>query len=199
MSENNNPASTDPGNQDPNQDPANQGDPNQDPNSQPDPNDKGDAELGDAGKKAIKAERDARKAAEKTAQENAAKLTELEAELARLRRSNAAQKGTDLEAIKTEIRAEYAAQIAETAIKAEAKGRLNDPADALLYIKPADVNGEDAIKAAVDQLLKDKPYLGVPESGPKPWGDVGGGQRKTTEAEPKSAVERMARAYGSKG
>lgn len=152
----------------------------------------GDEELGEAGKKALKSERDARKAADK-------KAAELEAEISRLRRANAANKGTDLEAIKSEIRAEYAAQIAETAIKAEAKGRLNDPADALLYIKPADVDGEDAIKAAVDQLLKDKPYLGASESGPKPWGDVGAGQRKTTEAEPKSALERMARAYGTKG
>lgn len=156
-----------------------------------DKGDTGEDALGDAGKKAIKAERDARKVAED-------KVKEQEAELSRLRRSNAATRGTDLEAIKSEIRAEYATQLAETAIKSEAKGRLNDPADALLYIKPADVDGEEAIKAAVDQLLKDKPYLGASGSGPQPWGDVGSGHRKTPEAEPKSALERMARAYGSK-
>lgn len=151
----------------------------------------GEAELGDAGKKALKTERDARKSAEK-------KAADLEAEISRLRRANAAQKGTDVDAIKEEIRAEFTAQLAETAIKAEAKGRLQDPADALLYIKPADVAGdESAVKAAVDKLLQDKPYLAV-ESGPKPWGDVGGGQRKTSEAEPKTAYERMLRAYDSK-
>lgn len=148
-------------------------------------------ELGDAGKKALKAERDARKAAE-------SELKELKAEVSRLRRSNAAVKGTDVEAIKSEIRAEYAAQLAETAIKAEAKGRMNDPADALLYIRAADIDtsDDDAVKAAVDKLLADKPYLAV-QSGPKPWGDVGGGQRETPEPEPKSALDRMVRAYGT--
>ncbi|MFC9620271.1 hypothetical protein ACFTXM_09805 [Streptomyces sp. NPDC056930] len=148
-----------------------------------------DGELGDAGKKAIKTERDARKAAEK--ERDAA-----QAEIKRLQRSNAAVKGTDLEAIKTEIRAEFAAQLAETAIKSEAKGRLHDPSDALLYIKSAEVNGEDAIKAAVDQLLKDRPYLAAAESGARPWGDVGGGKAPSTEPEPASPQERMRRAYG---
>jgi predicted Zn-dependent protease len=150
-----------------------------------------EVDLGDAGKKALKAERDARKEADK-------KAAELEAENSRLRRSNAAVKGADVEAIKAEIRAEFAAQIAETAIKAEAKGRLHDPADALLYIKPGEAGDEEAIRAAIDQLLKDRPYLAAESGGPKPWGDVGGGQRKAPEAEPKSAYERMLRAYGSK-
>lgn len=158
---------------------------------QGDPAPEGEAELGDAGKKALKTERDARKVAEK-------KATELEAENSRLRRSNAAVKGADVEAIKAEIRAEFAAQIAETAIKAEAKGRLHDPADALLYIKPAEAGDETAIKAAIDQLLKDRPYLAAESSGPKPWGDVGGGQRKAPEAEPATPLDRLARAYGSK-
>jgi hypothetical protein len=151
----------------------------------------GEAELGDAGKKALTAERDARKTAEK-------ERDALKADNDRLRRSNAASKGTDLEAIKTEIRAEFAAQLSETAIKAEAKGRLHDPADALLYIKPDAVNGDDAIKAAVDQLLKDRPYLAAAESGAKPWGDVGGGKTPSTESEPATPEERMRRAYGSK-
>lgn len=163
------------------------------PENDPEDNDKGEgeADLGDAGKKALKAERDARKAADK-------KAAELEAENSRLRRSNAAVKGADVEAIKSEIRAEFATQLAETAIKSEAKGRLQDPADALLFIKAAEVEGEEAIKAAVDQLLKDRPYLAAESSGPKPWGDVGGGQRKTSEPEPATALERMTRAYGSK-
>jgi hypothetical protein len=155
-----------------------------------------DPDLGDAGKKALKSERDARKAAEKTAQESATKLTELEAEVKRLQRSNAAAKGTDLDAVKAEIRAEFAGQLAETAIKAEAKGRLTDPTDALLYIKAADIDtsDDDAVKTAIDQLLKDKPYLAA-ESGPKPWGDVGGGQRETAKPEPATPMDRMRNAY----
>ncbi|MFJ9318799.1 hypothetical protein [Streptomyces globisporus] len=151
----------------------------------------GEDQLGDAGKKALKTERDARKSAE-------AARDEALAEVKRLQRANAAVKGTDLEAVKAEIRAEFATQIAETAIKAEAKGRLHDPADALLYIKAAETNGEDTIKAAVDQLLKDRPYLASGESGTKPWGDVGGGKTPSTEPEPASPEDRMRRAYGTK-
>ncbi|MFF4952285.1 hypothetical protein [Streptomyces chattanoogensis] len=191
------PNTTDPGNQpnqDPTSDPVNTTDPNQDPRNTPDPTPDtkdGDDALGDAGKKALKTERDARKAAEK-------ELAELKDEVSRLRRSNAATKGTDLDAIKAEIRAEYASQLAETAIKAEAKGRLADPSDALLYIKTSDVaEGDDAIKAAIDKLLINKPYLAA-QDGRKHWGDVGGGQRTAPEPEPSSPEERMRRAYSRK-
>lgn len=177
-------------------DPAPNGDPGTDPNADPNPNDD-DSALGDAGKKALKAERDARKAAETAAKESAEKLAELEAEAARLRRSNAATKGTDLEAIKAEIRSEFAMQLTESAIRAEAKGRLADPADAFLYLKPSELKGEDAIKAAIDKLLTDKPYLAA-NSGAQPWGDVGGGQRNAPEPEPSSPEERLRRAYGRK-
>ncbi|MET8880563.1 hypothetical protein [Streptomyces rubiginosohelvolus] len=158
--------------------------------------DKGaEAELGDAGKKALTTERTARKSAEK-------ERDEALAEVKRLQRSNAAVKGTDLEAVKAEIRGEFQTQLAETAIKAEAKGRLQDPADALLYIKSADVDTSDdaAVTKAVDDLLKARPYLAKAEaeSGPKPWGEVGGGKAPSTEPEPATPEERMRRAYGSK-
>lgn len=148
--------------------------------------------LGDAGKKAIKAERDARKAAED-------RIKELEAEAARLRRSNAATKGTDLEAIKQEIRAEYTDQLRASAIRAEAKGRLSDPGDTARYpeyFKDVDASDDAAVKAAVDKLLTEKPYLAAEQTSPNRWGDVGGGQRTTPETEPTSPEERMRRAYG---
>ncbi|MGW6920843.1 hypothetical protein ACWGA9_06100 [Streptomyces sp. NPDC054950] len=152
-----------------------------------------ESQLGDAGKKALTTERDARKAAEKA-------RDEAQAEVKRLQRANAATHGHDLEAIKTEIRGEFAVQIAETSIKAEAKGRLQDAADALLHIKAVAGMDDTAIKAAVDQLLKDKPYLaaGAPEAKPgtAPWGDVGGGQPGSTEREPATPEERLRRAYG---
>jgi hypothetical protein len=154
----------------------------------------GEDQLGDAGKKALTTERTARKAAEK-------ERDEAQAEIKRLQRANAAVKGTDLEAIKAEIRGEFAVQIAESDIKAEAKGRLADASDALLYIKATAGMDDTAIKAAVDQLLKDKPYLAAqatePGTGSAPWGDVGGGKTTSAEPEPATPEERMRRAYGN--
>lgn len=143
--------------------------------------------LGDAGVKALQTEREARKAAE--------------AEVKRLQRANAAVKGTDLEAIKAEIQSEFAVTLAETSLKAEAKGRLVNPADVLLYVKAEDLKGKDdaAVSKAVDDLLKERPYLAAAD-GPGKWGDVGGGNREASEAEPVSALDRMRRGYenGSK-
>ncbi|NYI06067.1 hypothetical protein [Allostreptomyces psammosilenae] len=171
-------------------------DPSVDPEKGPDdagnePKDDPEADLGDAGKKALKAERDARKTAEK-------ERDSLKEENARLRRANAAVKGTDLEAIKAEIRSEFEGRLAEAAIRAEAKGRLNDPSDTARYpeyFTDIDASDEGAVKSAIDKLLTDKPYLAA-SSDPKPWGDVGGGPRKSSEPQPTSPVERMARAYG---
>ncbi|MEU9560356.1 hypothetical protein [Streptomyces fumanus] len=171
-------------------------DPAKDPVTDPAKDSAGDpeADLGDAGKKALKTERDARKAAEK-------ERDELQAEVKRLQRANAAVKGVDLDAIKAEIRSEFQTQLAETAIKAEAKGRLHDPADALLFIKPTDVDTSDdkAIAKAVDDLLKARPYLAKSaDSGEgKPWGDVGGGKTPSIEPEPATPEDRMRRAYGA--
>lgn len=160
-----------------------EGDPGTDP----------EAELGDAGKKALQAERTARKDAEKA-------RDEAQAEVKRLQRANAAVKGTDLEAIKADIRAEFATALAETALKAEAKGRLVNPAVVTKFVDASTLAGADEakVKAAVDDVLKEHPYLAAPESGAKPWGDVGGGKTPSTEAEPTTPEERMRRAYGKK-
>lgn len=147
---------------------------------------KAEAALGEAGKKALDTERSARKAAEK-------QVAELQAAAAK-----PAESANDLDAMKAEIRGEFAVTLAEMAIKGEAKGRLNDPADALLYLKPADLVGKDeaAIRKAVDKLLKDRPYLAAP-AGAQPWGDVGAGQRTETAPEPSTPHERLTRAYST--
>lgn len=158
------------------------------------------ADLGDAGKKALTAERDARKAAETTAKTHEATIAERDAEIKRLQRSNAAQRGTDLDAIKEEMRGEFATQLAETSLRAEAKGRLANPADVLVFLKAADLSGRDeaAITKAVDELLKERPYLAAETDGKPKWGDVGGGNRGgTKDAEPTSALQRMSRAYSA--
>ncbi|MEV0445446.1 hypothetical protein AB0I84_08195 [Streptomyces spectabilis] len=141
----------------------------------------------------LSAERKAREAAEK--------------EAARLRRANAAQKGTDLDALRAEIRQEFTAQLVRAEVRAAAAGRLRDPADALALVDVAALAGDGgdvdaaAINKAVDELLKAKPYLATESSAsttPAPWGDVGSGQREDPgEPEPATPHERLRRAYGT--
>ncbi|MFF4392387.1 hypothetical protein ACFY0G_37400 [Streptomyces sp. NPDC001552] len=144
----------------------------------------------------LTAERTAREAAEKRA-------TEAEAEAARLRRSNAAQKPSDLDALREEIRSEFAAQLVRAEVRAAAAGRLRDPADALALVDVAALTSKGgevdvkAVTAAVERLVKDKPYLAAPDQNrPAPmWGDVGAGQRESGEPEPATPHDRLRRAY----
>ncbi|MFD6477764.1 hypothetical protein ACFWEH_30135 [Streptomyces anulatus] len=134
-----------------------------------------------------------------------------EAEAARLRRSNAAQKPGDLDALREEIRTEFTGQLVRAEIRAAAAGRLRDPADALALVDVAGLVGEggdvDAAKvsAALDQLVKDKPYLALAadtaSTSPAPWGDVGSGQRESGEGdtEPATPFDRLRDAYGTAG
>ncbi|MFF7689722.1 hypothetical protein ACFZB6_26695 [Streptomyces syringium] len=144
----------------------------------------------------VTAERAARVAAEKEA-------AELKAETARLRRANAAQKGTDLDALRSEIRQEFTAQLVRAELRAAAAGKLRDPADALALLDVAALAGEGgdidtaAVAAAVEQLVKDKPYLAAETTGPAAWGDVGAGPRETAEPEPATPLDRLRRGYGN--
>ncbi|MEV7278099.1 hypothetical protein [Streptomyces sp. NPDC093111] len=140
---------------------------------------------------------DAVKAAEKRAET-------AEAEAARLRRSNAAQKPGDLDALRDEIRGEFTAQLVRAELRAAAAGKLRDPADALALVDVAalvDTGGDidtDAIGKAVAALLKAKPYLAAetaPSTPAPSWGDVGAGQHDTAEPEPATPLDRLRRAY----
>ncbi|MEV7844083.1 hypothetical protein AB0O50_08860 [Streptomyces cyaneofuscatus] len=147
----------------------------------------------------LSAERTARTAAEKRAEA-------AEAEAARLRRSNAATKGTDLDALRAEIREEFTGQLVRAEIRAAAAGRLRDPADALALVDVAGLVGESgdvntaAVTAALDKLVADKPYLAAPvaETPAPVWGDVGAGQHGSaegTEDEPATPLDRLRSAY----
>ncbi|MFI0262086.1 hypothetical protein ACH4OW_23950 [Streptomyces sp. NPDC017056] len=134
---------------------------------------------------------------ERTAREAA------EREVARLRRSNAAQKPDDLEALRAEIRDEFTAQLVRAELRAAAAGRLRDPADALALVDAAALAGKGgdidtaAVVAAVDQLVKDKPYLAAETSAAPAWGDVGAGPREDAgEPEPATPLDRLRQAYG---
>lgn len=96
--------------------PAAQTEPPTPPNDPP-------AELGDAGKKALDAERDARKAAEKVARET-------QKELDALRQASMSEQEKAVAVAKTEGRAEamqaLGSKLAAAEIRAAAAGRLND-------------------------------------------------------------------------
>jgi hypothetical protein len=120
-------------------------------------------QLGEGGIKALEAERKARKDAEKT---NKLLLQELE----KVRQSQLTESEKTIENAKQEARQEVLSEINSrviaSEIKAAATGKLFDPADALTFIKPSsftvDENGNvDAkeINKAINDLLKDKPYL----------------------------------------
>ncbi|MFJ3084996.1 hypothetical protein [Streptomyces sp. NPDC086838] len=170
--------------------------------------DEDEDKLGDAGKKAIKVERDARQAAE-------ARVKELEAKLTRKPKDPGAKPGddgkgdqgakpADAEAIKKELReeltAESNARLIRAEVKAAAAGKLADPADAPRFIDLAKIKvGDDgepdakAIKKAIDDLLKEKPYL----AGKQPWGDVGGGGHDAPPAEVEPGLPRLRHAYAT--
>lgn len=132
--------------------------------------------LGDAGKKALAAERAAAKAAEKRAKA-------AEAELEKLRLASASAEEKALAAAKAEGRNEALAvsnaRLLRAEVKAAAAGVLQDPDDAvrLLDLDEFEV-GEDgevnakALRAAVQRLAESKPYLAV---GAKPTALPGGG------------------------
>ncbi|MFF2543999.1 hypothetical protein ACFVUY_15690 [Kitasatospora sp. NPDC058063] len=141
---------------------------------------------------ALAAAESAREAAEKRAET-------AEAEANRLRRSNAANKGTDLDALKSEIRQEFAAELVRAEVRAAGAGLLRDPADALALLDLSALAGSGAavnataVRAALEQLVKDKPYLAADAAEAPKWGDVGAGPRQPAEPEPASPYERLRR------
>lgn len=161
--------------------------PTPDPEPTPDPTPESDPDdgLGDAGKKALAAERAAAKAAEKRAKA-------AEAELAKLREATA----TDSEKALAAAKAEGAAEALVTAhrmiltaeVKAAAAGVLQDPDDAvrLLDLDGFEVGGDGvvdvkAITREVEALAKAKPYLAA---GAKPAPLPGGGATPSNGTDP---------------
>lgn len=154
-------------------------------NDQDDADDDGAADLGDKGKQALdrmkaklKAERDRRKAAE--------------TERDQLKTSKAGGDDKDADRIRSEAEkaatAKANARIVRSEVRAAAAGKLADPRDALRFLDldQFEVDGdgqvdEDEIADAIEQLVKDKPYLAAAAAG-KPQqrfqGTGDGGARK---------------------
>ncbi|WP_062077695.1 hypothetical protein [Demequina globuliformis] len=121
-------------------------------------------DLGDAGKKAIQAEREARKAAEKAAREAKERIAALEAK----EQGREAEHAAELEAAKVrdEALAKANQRIVSAELRAAATGKLADPMDALAFIDPTDFEVSDdgeidsaAVSAAIADLIERKPHL----------------------------------------
>lgn len=145
----------------------------------PPPDDDG---LGEAGKRALDAERSSRRAAEKRARD-------LEAELTRVRESSMSETEKAIEKAKREAKAEatsaYNRRILQAEMRAAAAGKLADPEDAIRFLDLDDFTvGDDgaidqkAVTKALDELVKAKPYLAA--SATRPTGDADQGTRRTS-------------------
>jgi hypothetical protein len=136
-----------------------------------------DGDLGDAGKRALEDERRARRDAEKAAKEARKQLDAL-------KQASMNEQEKAVEAARAEGRAEATksatARIVASEIRAAAGRKLADPEDAVRLLDHDDFVGEDGeinnrkLGAAIDRLLKDKPYLGgatprtgTPDQGPQ--------------------------------
>jgi hypothetical protein len=152
------------GGPDPDADPAGDGDPDPDADPDGDPDPEGADDLGDKGKKALdsmktklRAERERRRIAE--------------SERDRLKAKPAGEDGAEgAEQIRAEAdRAATAranTRIVRSEVRAAAAGKLADPKDALTFLDldqfEVDEDGqvdEDEIADAIDDLVKNKPYL----------------------------------------
>lgn len=141
----------------------------------------GDDGLGDAGKRAIEAERTARRAAEK-------RIADMEKELVRIRESGMSDQEKAVETAKREARAEankaFNTRLVQADVRAAAAGKLADPEDAIRFLDLGEFAVDDdggtdkkAITKALDELVKAKPYLAA--SATRPTGDADQGARGT--------------------
>ena len=140
----------------------------------PDPKNEDPEGLGEAGLKALRAER-----ARADAAERARLAAEAERDELRTKNQTAEEKAIDAakKAGREEATLEANRRIARSEIKAAAGGKLQDPEDAASFLGDLDrfiVKGEvdsKAITSAIDELVKAKPYLAAAGKGrPLPGG-----------------------------
>lgn len=140
-----------------------------------------EAALGDAGKKAL----DAMKADRNRARDEARQLREeFEAFKAKAEGREAEhQQALEAQRIKDEALAVANQRILSAEVRAQAAGKLNDPADALAYIDLSSFEvgddgavDTDAIGSAIADLISRKPYLAA--QGSRFQGSADGGARK---------------------
>ncbi len=150
-------------------------------------------DLGDAGKKALDAERARARNEEKARKASEKRAADLEAELAKFREQNQSEQEKALaaarkeaeEATRAEITTTMNRRIVRAEVKAVAGGLLADPEDAVRLLDldefSVDEDGNvdaDVVKKALDGLLQTKPYLAA--NGQRPQGSADGGPRPDT-------------------
>lgn len=158
---------------------------------------KGAEALGDAGKKAL----DTMKADRNQARQD---LAALRAEFDAFRAKADGKEAEHLAAVeaqrvKDEALAAANERIKKAEVRAQAANKLNDPKDALRFLDlsafEVDADGEvdgDAIARALDDLIKDKPYLAAQSK--RFTGDADGGARNESAGVPqltRADMERM--------
>jgi len=138
--------------------------------------------LGDAGKRALDAERAARSSAERAARDAASERDALKTRLDEFENANkseteraiAAARKEAADAARSEVTTAYEQRLLDAQLLARAAGKLADPSDATKLIDASALaKGDDGsvddktIDAAIADLVKHKPYLAA---GAKPTG-----------------------------
>ena len=168
----------------------------QNPPAEQEKDDDAGADLGDGGKRALDAERRARKAAEKKAADAQAELDKI-AEANKTEAEKAADRATKAEQERDALAAQLDALRREQAVYRYAgtadPAALLDSRAFLDAIADIDADDDKAIKAAIAQAVKDNPRLSrIGQSG----GDASAGQRQQTNPNTTApGVHRMAGAF----
>lgn len=165
---------------------------------------KPDADLGDAGKAALAAERTAAKEAK-------ARADALEAELTKLREASQTEQEKALAAAARDaekrgreaVLGTVGTRLTEAAVVAYATGKLADPSDALALADLSDVKvdadsltvDDAAVRRAVDDLLKRKPHLAAKRTN----GSGDGGARPPAPDGIEPGAARIRAAYEAAG
>jgi|GEM_PF-3022629 len=144
--------------------------------------------LGDPGKQALVRTKESAKQARQKAADEAARAAALQAQIDELK--NASESDTEklvreaTEQATKNVTKQANARIISAEVRAQAAGKLADPADAIKFLDltkfEADDTGavdEAAISAAIDQLVESKPYL-APQRRDGFQGTADGGARK---------------------
>jgi hypothetical protein len=167
-------------------------------------------DLGEAGKRALAAERQARADADAARKAADKRAKDLEKRLADLEGATKTDQEKALDAAREEARNEVKAELQtelhreriEGAILRAAAGKLTDPNDAVVHLAAKTDVGEDGrpdpkkVEAAIARLLTQKPYLAVGAK-PRP-GSFDGGVRETAGSGADAGRAEAQRRYGSK-
>ncbi len=158
---------------------------------------KGDeSALGDPGKRALDAMKAERNAAKSELANLRAELDALKAKAEGREAEHAAER--EAQKVRDAALAVANARILKAEIRAAAAGKLTDPADALRFVDASGFAvGEDgevdsaAVQAAIADLLKERPYLGVKDARFQAGADGGARNEQTAGQLSQEDVKRL--------